>query len=390
MGIGGRKYNIIGNVGTKTNASQSGGQMMTSISQYNQDLYTGTAASYASLVFCGSVSATYGYTVLSKNGNNPSPMYVKTHGLYTSDNFTYDANIVRVSKFSITGNYLLVGTAGATVVYKVDKQNDGAFTYILPTGGIGGATFCSWGGLNDEYFALANGATDGIYVYKRTGDTFASISITGPGAIVYGCDFDPTGTYLTVSTGTAPYVRTYKRTGDTFNFLSNPASANASTRAVRWAPNSSFFVSHNGTNAFIYNRSGDTITRGIGWSPGFAGVTYWGSGPQIAKRGSNYYIAITNNSTTGAAVYLYVPGVSITLIATTTLPVASSYSPIAISPDGEYLYVGLSSAPNSYGLLCVYRITDSAVTLVSTASMLIGVWPIVTGQATVTLAISPF
>lgn len=398
MGLGGRKYNIIGDSGTKTYAAQSSSSIMTSLVQQNQDAYTGAASAvFPSMVFSSNSTAAPGFAVYTKNRNSPYPGYLKTHGLTSPDNFTYDANICSAARFSNTGNYLLVCSAGATFVYKTNRLTNGPFTAISPTGGIGGGKTASWGGPNDEYFAVATGGVDGLYIYKRTDDTFAAItSPSTSGLAVYAAEFDPTGTYLTVGMGiSAPYVYIFKRSGDTFNILSNPTTSGGSTRGIRWAPDSSFFVVNTSfPTSYVYTRSGDTFTRGLSVAPaGTPGTSYYNASLSIGKKGSDYYIGYSFGLTSPyPQIYKYVPGTSFALYSTLSGPPVggSSFYSSCITPDANYFYAVSTGTPWQSPGFAVYQVAETTSTLISTATSNVGLYNTVGALTYNVLAISPF
>lgn len=119
-----------------------------------------------------------------------------------------------------------------------------------------------------------------IFIYKRSGSTLTKLanpaSIPGNSAsTVQACRFDPSGAYLAIGFAgpdavdpnddtplpTANYFWVYKRSGDTFTKLADPAIRTTSAcYDLAWtADGTRLIVSTDGTNTFMYRRSGDTL-----------------------------------------------------------------------------------------------------------------------------------
>jgi hypothetical protein len=163
------------------------------------------------------------------------------------------------------GTSLAVAFYGATNGILVYNRSGDTFS-VAQDLSVGSPTFSvAW---NHNGTSLVAGLANSPYVkiFNRSGDTFTAVSnpATLPPQAGYGVAFNHDGTSLAVASPSTPYVTIYNRSGDTFTKLSNPATLPpAAAQDVTWNHDgTSLAVLHNSSPYItIYNRTGDTFTK---------------------------------------------------------------------------------------------------------------------------------
>ena len=160
------------------------------------------------------------------------------------------------------GAYLAASSlsAGAAVY----KRNGDIYNKLSLTGApVQGS--CVAFSSDDQFLAMT--AYTGVYnaVYKRTGDTFTKLSVAGLTGYGRCCSFSPDGNYLAFGHSTAPYLSIFKRDGDTFTRLFTlSANPTYDVYSIAWSLDSKFlFVGTIATPPYlhVYERTGDTFTK---------------------------------------------------------------------------------------------------------------------------------
>jgi len=251
--------------------------------------------------------------------------------------------------FSASGNYLVVTHADALPYISIFKRNGDSFTKLDdPTGApngqprLGGGCAFSGDGI---YLAVA---TDwpGLFVYKRSGETFAQIANLTMDSYGQGdCSFSLDGTYLAVTTSKG--AAAYKRSGDSFSRLPTPAQVND---LYSWAVDmpagaemlaTGVWVGTTTAETRLYLRSGDSFLHSKTLERASGRLSFSGDGRYFARN-------ILNNTTYG------VRGLEIhnregTNISTESFGIEqlglSAISNCKFSPDGAVLAVGLPASP---------------------------------------------
>lgn len=124
----------------------------------------------------------------------------------------------------------LVQTSSASPFMKIWGVSGDTFTVLTSPTPVGGRTAAKF--TNDGVY-LATAGTNGLQIFKRSGDTFTSI-YTNPGyaTLRRSIAWSPDGTYLMVQSAAAMggvYLHVIKRTGDTFAPLPTTAVTGAPT-----------------------------------------------------------------------------------------------------------------------------------------------------------------
>ena len=175
------------------------------------------------------------------------------------------------------GNDVFLAVAHFSSPYFTVYQNSNAFltTYsaisnpsVLPTSPV--QALC-WDP-SSAYLAVGQSAGAGrvpIFVYKRSDSPTTLTKLTTiastPTVSVTACRFDPSGAYLAIGFASpdaaSNYFWVYKRSGDTFTKLADPATqTTGECYDIAWtADGTRLIVSADGTNTFMYRRSGDTL-----------------------------------------------------------------------------------------------------------------------------------
>jgi phage tail P2-like protein len=206
---------------------------------------------------------------------------------------------------------------------------------------------------NADYLVAACNQSPRIYLYKRTGDTFAKLpdpAVLPGGVAGGGARFSPDGIYLAVSGNGG--LQIYQRSGDTFTKLTDPVNSMGGTSCA-WNRNGDYLASSSGnTFPYIYSRSGTIFTKianpttelpnranGMAFSP-ISDLLI------CAHEGAPF---ISVSSITG--------GVHTRHANPAVLPTSTAKA-VAINPAGNIAVVGFSSAP----YLLVYTIAGTTLT----------------------------
>lgn len=200
--------------------------------------------------------------------------------------------------FSSDGTYLTVASSSPAGIY-VYKRSGDTFTRLAdPTPAIAGTPYGIDFGADDEYMAVST--TDnavGLYIYKRTGDTFTGITTPASllSSIKPALDISNNGNYLAITSWNAPYLMIYRRNGNVFTKLPDPAiMPTGMSFAVKFSNDDSFLaVMQQSTANVIYARTGDTFTKLAAAVPnsgtGFTAASYsWSE--------NDTYLATTTNT----------------------------------------------------------------------------------------------
>lgn len=191
---------------------------------------------------------------------------------------------------------------------------------------------------NNDLLAAVHQTSPHITTYSRSGDTFTKLSnpSTLPSGTGYCCEYDLTGTYLTVGSQSSPFITIYKISGTTHTKLTNPATLpTGSVYDVSWDSTSTYLSVVHSTSPFItiYKRSGDTFTKltnPVTLPPSTAYACEFDS--------SGVYLAVGHATTPFMTIYKRSGDTFTKLDDPATLPTQTADS-VAWSPDGTMLAI---------------------------------------------------
>jgi hypothetical protein len=212
-------------------------------------LYAAMTASPYFMVWSRSGSS---YTKLSNPASLPGG---QTRGIAMDNTETYVA-VCSLIYGSVGNNFFVYKRSGSTLTQIVATKASTSLRSV----------YTSWSCSNSDYVTV--GTEDGVYIFKRSGDTFTKLSSpfdTAPGSSRVAV-FDPTDTYLAVAKQVSPFVAFYKRSGDSFTKLSDPATTipnGYNGVGIAWNKDGTYvsFSHANSPYLTIYKRSGDTFTK---------------------------------------------------------------------------------------------------------------------------------
>ena len=238
--------------------------------------------------------------------------------------------------FSPDGAYLAFGSSGAGYLNVYKKSGD-TFTALSLTGPgstVNGVVFSADG----VYLAAASTSRPYITIYKRSGDVFTKLAnpATLPPAAAAGVDFSPDGNYLAVGHGGSPYITIYKRNGDVFTKLADPAVIPAGTQVygVSFSPDGNYLAVGHGGSPYItiYKRNGDVFTKladpAVIPTNGLSDATFSADGKFLSVVG-------------GAQSSMYSRSGDVLTKMTTSLTLGTG---VAFSPDSRYLAISSNGA----------------------------------------------
>lgn len=163
-----------------------------------------------SISYTYTVVASGPYVVTLDSGALPTGLSLSTSGVLTGT-FTVDGNYSWVVKVTDVNNNTATVADSATV-------SSGIVTLTtLATGVPGGATVIAWSP-DSIYCAITSNTSPFLHVYKRTGDTFANLTLpsTGMSSRGQGLRWSADGLQLAVApeASVTPFI--LRRSGDTF------------------------------------------------------------------------------------------------------------------------------------------------------------------------------
>jgi len=242
--------------------------------------------------------------------------------------------------YSLDGMYMAVTTGtNSPYLYIYKRVSEGVFIKLdnpteLPPSGTNGVALSPDG----TYLVVTHNTSPFITMYKRSGDTFTKLAISGTPSTAYGCEFSSDGVYLSVAHANSPYITIYKRSGDTFTKLSNPSILpNGAALGCSFSADGIYLSVASNTSPFItmYKRSGDTFTKLADPS-----ILPDGSAKDCSFSADGVYLAVAHD--VGVVTVYKRSGDTFTKldfpvawVATTPYPYACAFS-----PDGNYLAIG--------------------------------------------------
>lgn len=176
----------------------------------------------------------------------------------SSEGTNYDCS------WSNDGRYLAIACNNSPG-FRVFKKSGDFFTMLPSPSTVPGVT-CGAIAFSPDNNYLAVGASNGLHVYKRSGDTFIKLtSVTQSTAYIQGLSWSADGLYISCNTLASPYMLYYGRVVDTFSLLTNPNILPSGT-----ARGSSFFpTGFNSTSTLLPDVGADILPA---FSAGNTGV----------------------------------------------------------------------------------------------------------------------
>lgn len=241
------------------------------------------------------------------------------------------------ANFSSDGNYLLTlaKNGGTPKFAKRTKDSFGGLSGSFPT--VVGVVLTAAATSNDgSYIAWGYDTSPFIKITKRTGTTLATLSgtITQPPGAVQCMAFSHDGVYLAVGHSVTPYITIYKRSGDTFTKLPDPAALPTA------APGYCVFNRQDTLLAFsgaTYSRLSDTFTKIASTVSG--AFSFSPDGNYLATKSGSTFVLKSISGTTFTTLVL-----ANTPLANTALANANCAGNILFSPDGKKLAIQTSSS----------------------------------------------
>lgn len=226
-----------------------------------------------------------------------------------ADPSTVDSSLRSVC-FSDDGAYMAVTYSKYGRVYTVSGSTFTALaqltcetTYI--------AYDCSLSS-DGTYFAAACQSDPRLRIFKNTADVYTelvsplNVALTGNGR---RCAFSHNDTYI--AAGTTNDFKIYKRSGDTFTSLTLPSLGSGEVYDIAWSPDDNYLAIGRQTgDMFVMSRTGDTFTvltdpaitplnppRKLAWS-GDSSTLFWSGGGASYEYLASYNVSgttLTNN-----------------------------------------------------------------------------------------------
>jgi len=252
--------------------------------------------------------------------------------------------------FSPDDVYLAVGYAGAssgTGAVSLFKRDGDTFTHVhRSTISLDGAAKLAWSP-DGVHLALTNGQNTGYRMFKRSGDSFVSLTIPTEATVgtITVLTFSPDGQNFAIGwNGGAAYptgggLVIYSRSGDTFarqTVLTSLLSAVGPTCAA-YSPDASQFLVGDGSDIVQFTRSGNDYTK-------LDSVAAEGVLTAIAFASNGSSVAVAHNGGTFLSVY-GVSGASLTLRNDAATAPSGVPKSVAITPDGDYIATLHNASP---------------------------------------------
>lgn len=206
------------------------------------------------LAFAGAGAAATGVAHKQVNSNT-----------YTGTTGTTASQSVCISP---DGEYVGFGRSSGTTMYKWGGTVTAPSISSLgvPTGNVNAQVRDMAFSPDGNYVAVTNASTSansGLIVFKRTGDSFASLSITSPASSVgyQGVAWSSDGTLLVATSTASPFMVVLSRVGDTFTQETTPTTFTGMYGVAFTKDGNTVYVMRNATPYLKqYSRSGNTLT----------------------------------------------------------------------------------------------------------------------------------
>lgn len=262
------------------------------------------------------------------------------------------------------GKYLAVGTS---IVPRMPIYGQDIDTFVrlpdpvqVPAGQVQCVSFSP----NGDYLGCCAAAASFHIMYKRTGDTFASI--TGIGAqsgTVTEASWSPDSVYYAIGfLANTPRIRIYKRDGDVFTALATPATLpTAAVSGVAFSGTGNYLAVSfaGGTKVIVYKRAGDVFTA-LSTS-----LVIGGDAQQLVWSSDDTYLSVASSTTPFVQVFKRSGDTFTLLTAPATLPAGNGQS-VAFTTGATYMAVGHANSP----FVTIYKRSGDTFTKVANPATL--------------------
>jgi hypothetical protein len=308
---------------------------------------TNTApATYSHGIFVPDTTDTTYYN-LAYDRNAQTGVLTKNPSLSTM-NFTLIAN-TNDTEFSPDGTHIAFGISASPFMEIWKQGTNKVYTKLTAPFDTAPAATVSGGSGNDlvkyspsgQYLAVAQSASPYLLVYKKTGDSYAKLTLgTLPAGPVNAIAWSADETQLAVAHNTSPFITIYNRSGDTFTKRTNPSSlpsASTGANAVAFSPDGTLLaVGLDQTPRFeVYNVSALTKVT----TPSYASTL--GAPCMFSPEGTHLYFG------GGSAIFKYSGG-TFTQLSSPFDTAPGSGQSARYSSDGNYLYIANTTSPRIY------------------------------------------
>lgn len=270
--------------------------------------------------------------------------------------------------FSSSGDYCAVMTDQAAMpVYKRTQDRYEIVATVVTSSSNGRDQ--AWSPTDDAHL-FAMRASAAPLVYKRTGNSFNTITApTGAGTPIFGA-FSPSGTYMVLADGPAIV---YKRSGDTYTSLGVPTglTTDSNRGGHVWSPNEDYFAVVIASIPRVVKRTGDTFAL----LPAFGAVS--GYSPSWSPDSS--LLVYGRNVTPWINAFSRVDDTFTQIANPTVLPTGTVFN-TCWSPD-NFLFV------TTLNQLYVYEYTGGALVFVTSYDLPSTPVQVLTGKA---ISVYPF